>query len=110
MSHIYIPLNRSDEHVAIPVEALPSTDPKELIRVLVRERVPLEIWLRIAVRPPFILLHPHFPLFACTQIASTLLSTLAIPGSSPMLRIAPIWFSRTQLPSFLPSCTPINPR
>lgn len=57
MSLIYIPLQRSEEHVALPVDQLAATDPIDLIRMLVRERVPLEIWLRVAVRfhfaPPY---------------------------------------------------------
>jgi hypothetical protein len=51
MSFIYIPIYRSDEHVALPLEQLSATDPKDLIRLMVKERVPLEIWLKVAVRP-----------------------------------------------------------
>jgi hypothetical protein len=65
MSQIYIPLYRSEEHVAVPVEQLASTEPKDLIRMLVRERVPLEIWLRVAVRPFSLPFHAKIRFFTC---------------------------------------------
>lgn len=51
MDTIYIPLLREDTNVAIPVDQLPSMDPRDVMRLLIDEMVPLEIWLRVAVRP-----------------------------------------------------------
>lgn len=53
MSKLFIPLHRTDEHVEITVDQLASTEPKDLIHLFVEQRVPLEIWLRVAVRPSF---------------------------------------------------------
>jgi tetratricopeptide (TPR) repeat protein len=49
MACIYIPVRGQDTGLEVPVDQLSGLDPKTLIDMLVRERVPLEIWLRIAV-------------------------------------------------------------
>ena len=70
---IYIPLRgRHGDHVELPLDQLTGTEPKDLIRMLVDERVPLEIWLRVAVRSHLELLSVDCPLYLFLNMISML--------------------------------------
>lgn len=49
MATILVPIQRDGEEVGIEVNLAQEVDPTRLIRMLAEEKVPLDVWLEIAV-------------------------------------------------------------